>query len=71
MSRSRAFGRLTGSVGQVLRLTGVTDAEGVAQVAVPASFVAQAGNYVVFASLDEATLTAVAIYEASLGKGEG
>jgi len=59
-----AYARLTGSVDQVLALTGVTDEEGVAHLTVPASFVTRPGTYVVFAALDEATLTAVAVYEA-------
>ena len=59
-----AFARLTGSVGQVLTLSAVTDDEGAARVNVPASFVALPGTYVAFADLDRATLAAVSTYEA-------
>lgn len=60
-----AYARLTGSVGDVLRLSAVTDEEGVAQVEVPASFVAQSGRYVLFAELDRSTRAAAVVYEAS------
>ena len=59
-----AYARLTGRVGQVLTLTGVTDEQGIARASVPASFVTQPGTYVVFATLDEAVQTTVAFYEA-------
>ena len=59
-----AYARLTGSVGQVLNLTGVTDEQGVARDSVPASFVTRPGPYVVFATLDEAVQTTVAFHEA-------
>jgi GH35 family endo-1,4-beta-xylanase len=58
-----AYARLTGSGGDVLKLNGVTDEDGVAQVEVPASFVAQPGSYVVFAELDRSTRAAVSTYE--------
>ncbi len=74
-----SYARLTGSVGQVLTLNAMTDDEGVAQMIVPASFVARPGTYVAFANLalsaakglDETSLTAVATYEASPGEEGG
>jgi len=64
-----AYARLTGSLDRALVLSAVTDGEGTAQVTVPVSFIAQPGDYLVFASLDEATLTAVVTYEASFSEG--
>jgi hypothetical protein len=66
-----AHGHLTGSVSETLTLTATTDAEGVARVAVPASFVARQGRYVVFATLDGETQSAVAVYETSLDEQRG
>lgn len=60
-----AYGSLTGSVGETLVLTATTDAKGIAQVVVPASFIARAGKYVVFAASNDKTQTAVAVYKAS------
>jgi GH35 family endo-1,4-beta-xylanase len=60
-----AYTRLTGSAGDVLRLSAVTDEGGVAQVRVPPSFVARPGSYVVFAELDRSMQAAVVTFEAS------
>jgi hypothetical protein len=64
-----AYAQLTGSVGQVLTMTAVTDERGVAHVSIPASFVSQPGEYVVFATLDGAEPTVVLTYQASVGQG--
>ena len=63
-----AYGQLTGRVGQILTVSSVTDEWGVAHVSIPASFVAQPGEYVVFAVLDGATPTVVLTYQASAGQ---
>ena len=64
-----AYAQLTGSVGQVLTMTAVMDEGGVANTSVPASFVSQPGEYVVFVSLDGAEPTVVLTYQASVGQG--
>jgi hypothetical protein len=66
-----SYGQLTGSLGQALRLDGTTDSEGVARIRVPASFVAQVGSYILFATLDEGAPAVVAIFEASAAKEQG
>lgn len=58
-----AYGSLTGSVGKTLVLTATTDRGGVARVVIPSSFVTRPGRYVVFAELDNASQTAVGVYE--------
>ena len=63
-----AYGRMTGHVGQTLTVAGSIDEEGVAHVNVPASFVTQPGEYVVFATLDGAAPAVVGSYEASAGQ---
>ena len=63
-----AYSQLTGRVGQVLTMSGSTDEEGIAYVNVPASFVTQPGEYVVFVTLDGAAPTVVVSYEASAGE---
>ena len=63
-----AYGQLTGSVGKVLTLTGLTDEAGAAQVNVPASFVTRPGVYVVFVAVEGVAPTAVLSFEASAGE---
>lgn len=65
----RAYAQLTGHVGEVLSLTGTTDAAGAALLTVPASFVSVPGTYVVAASLDGVPPAVVTAYEASAGEG--
>lgn len=65
-----AYGRLTGRVGQVLTLNGLTDEEGIALVSVPAAFVGQPGAYVLFAQLETVEPAIVVMYEASTDEGE-
>jgi hypothetical protein len=43
----------------------VTDENGEAHLSIPVSFVAQPGEYVIFAALDDAAPTAVLTYQAS------
>jgi GH35 family endo-1,4-beta-xylanase len=64
-----AYAQLTGRVGQVLTVDIATDAQGVAQLSVPASFVAEPGIYMVFISLDGVRPAVVAAFEASGGEG--
>lgn len=58
-----AYARLTGSAGHMLSRRAVADAEGVAQVRIPASLVDRPGTYVLFAELDRETRAAVVTYE--------
>jgi hypothetical protein len=64
-----AYAQLTGRVDQVLTVDSATDAQGVAQMSVPASFVAEPGIYVVFVSLDGVSPAVVVAFEASGGEG--
>jgi len=65
-----AYGRLTGQLDQVLTLTAVTDAQGTAQVQVPASVVSRPGRYLLFATVDGLQPAAVSMYGASGGTGD-
>jgi len=60
-----AYAQLTGAGGAVLHLHATPDAAGVAVVQAPASFVAQAGNYIVFVERDRFTPAAVRIFTAA------
>jgi hypothetical protein len=65
----RAYGQLTGRVGQALTLSGVTNQEGEYRAQIPASFVSQPGEYIILATLDGVAPAAVVTYEA-LAEGE-
>ena len=65
-----AYGRLTGSVGQVLTLDGWTDEGGVASVVVPATFVDQPGSYVLLVKLGNVDPATVVTYQASIDEQE-
>jgi polysaccharide biosynthesis protein PslG len=65
-----AYGRLTGQLGQVLTLTAVTDARGIARVAVPASVVSRPGRYLLFATVDGVQPAAVVMYDAVAATGD-
>jgi hypothetical protein len=64
-----AYGRLTGRLGDALTLGGVTDEGGEVQMTVPASFVNQPGEYIVFVILEGATPAGVITYEAIAAEG--
>ena len=54
-----AYARLTGSLAQVITLTAAAGADGAAQVTFPAEAITQAGNYVLFATLEPSSTTLV------------
>jgi hypothetical protein len=64
-----AYGRMTGRLDQTLSLSAVTDGSGAARIKVPASFVAQPGEYVAFIALDGAAPAVVVTYQATGGEG--
>jgi hypothetical protein len=57
------YAQITGSVSQSLSLSVRLDEQGLARVSVPASFILNEGSYLVFAQLDEKTVTTVANYQ--------
>ena len=64
-----AYGQLTGRLGDALTLASVTDKAGQAQVTVPASFLTQPGEYIVFVTLEGTAPAGVVTYEAPAAEG--
>jgi hypothetical protein len=65
-----AYGRLTGSVGQVLTLDSWIDEGGVATVVVPATFLDRPGSYTLLVQLGDVDPATVVTYQASPGEQE-
>jgi hypothetical protein len=65
-----SYGQMTGRVGQVLNLAGITDSTGTARFEIPGTSVTEAGMYVIFASLKGTTPTVVNAYNTATGEGQ-